>query len=142
MRKILVPFDGSKSALHALQYAIKLAKQNKLTSIHVVHAHEEPVIYGEIEVYISREKMADLQRQHSNDVLASAEKLLEKAAVPHTKEILIGPIAQVIARRAHALHCDSIVMGTRGLTAIGKLVIGSVATKMVHLANVPVTLVK
>jgi nucleotide-binding universal stress UspA family protein len=142
MRKVLVPFDGSKSALHALQYAIKLAKRDRLTSIHVVTAHEEPVIYGEIEVYISRNKMADLQREHSGDVLASAENVLKKAAVPHTKEILIGPIAEVIAKRAQTLHCDSIVMGTSGLTAIAKLVIGSVAMKIVHLANVPVTLVK
>jgi nucleotide-binding universal stress UspA family protein len=33
-------------------------------------------------------------------------------------------------------------MGTRGMTAISTLVMGSVATKVLHLANVPVTLVK
>ena len=142
MRKVLVPFDGSKSALHALQYAIKLAKQDRLLSIHVVNVHEEPIVYGEIEVYVPHEKMAELQHQHSNDVLAAAEKLLKKAAVPYTKEILVGHIAEVIARRADALRCDSILMGTRGMTAIINLVMGSVATKIVHIANVPVTLVK
>jgi nucleotide-binding universal stress UspA family protein len=62
--------------------------------------------------------------------------------VPYEKEILIGNIAEVIARRADELGCDGIVMGTRGMTAIGGLVMGSVATKVVHAANVPVTLVK
>ena len=142
MSKVLVPFDGSKSALRALQYAIKLAKQNRLLSIHVVYAHEEPLVYGEIEVYVPREKMAQLQRRHGNDVLAVAEKHLKKAAVPYTMEILVGHFAEVIAARASTLRCDSIVMGTRGMTAISNLVMGSVATKIVHLAKVPVTLVK
>ena len=142
MRKILVPFDGSESALHALQYAIKLAKRDGDLSIHVVNAHEEPLLYGEIEVYVSREKMTELQRQYSEDVLAAAEKLLKKAGVPYTKEIMVGHIAATIAERADRLRCDSIVMGTRGMSAVVNLVLGSVATKVVHLAKVPVTLVK
>jgi nucleotide-binding universal stress UspA family protein len=35
-----------------------------------------------------------------------------------------------------------VVMGTRGTTAISNLVIGSVATKVIHLTTIPVTLVK
>lgn len=37
---------------------------------------------------------------------------------------------------------DVIVMGTRGMGALGNLALGSTATKVVHLADVPVTLVK
>ncbi|MCJ9712965.1 universal stress protein, partial [Bordetella hinzii] len=39
-------------------------------------------------------------------------------------------------------QCDRIVMGTRGLGAVGGLVLGSVAQKVIHLSPVPVTLVK
>jgi nucleotide-binding universal stress UspA family protein len=35
-----------------------------------------------------------------------------------------------------------IVMGTRGQGAVGNLLLGSVATKVIHLSKVPVTLVK
>jgi nucleotide-binding universal stress UspA family protein len=142
MHKLLVPFDGSESALRAVRYAIALARENGPISIHVVTAHEEPVVYGEIAVYVTRDRMVELQRQHSAAVMAPAEVLLEKASVPYTKEILVGRVAEVIARRADELGCDGIVMGTRGMTAIGNLVIGSVATKVVHVASVPVTLVK
>jgi nucleotide-binding universal stress UspA family protein len=38
--------------------------------------------------------------------------------------------------------CDGIVMGTRGMSAVGNLVMGSVATKVIHLTKLPVTLVK
>lgn len=142
MRKLLVPFDGSGSALHALQHAISLARENGPIEIHVVTAHAEPESYGEIAVYVSGEKMADLQRRNSEACLEVAERLLEEAAVPYQKEVLIGDLAQVIARRADELGCDGIVMGTRGMAALGGLLMGSVATKVVHAANVPVTLVK
>jgi nucleotide-binding universal stress UspA family protein len=142
MRKLLVPFDGSGSALRALQYAISLARENGPIEIHVVTAHAEPEHYGEIAVYVSGEKMADLQRRNSEACLEVAERLLKEAAVPYQKEILIGDLAQVIARRADELGSDGIVMGTRGMAALSGLLMGSVATKVVHVANVPVTLVK
>jgi nucleotide-binding universal stress UspA family protein len=142
MRKLLVPFDGSESALRALQHAVKLAKQAPPTALHVVHAHEEPLLYGEIAVYVPKEKMADLQRKHSDDLLGAAVALLKNSGVAYETEILVGPIGEAIANRADALGCEGIVLGTRGLSAIGNLVMGSVATKIIHLAKVPVTLVK
>jgi nucleotide-binding universal stress UspA family protein len=75
-------------------------------------------------------------------VLAAAEKVLEEAAIPYTTEVLTGHVAEVIGRRADEIGCDNIVMGTRGMTAISNLLMGSVATKVLHFANVPVTLVK
>lgn len=142
MRKMLVPFDGSGNAQRALRYAISLARENGHAEIHVVTVHDEPELYGYIEAYVSREKLADLQRQNSEALLVTAEEILKEAAVPYEKEILIGDVAAAIAKRADELGCDGIVMGTRGMTAMGSLVMGSIATKVVHVANVPVTLVK
>lgn len=142
MHKLLVAFDGSDNALRALHYAIKLARENGPVVIHVVTAHEDPVVYGEIAVYLTHEKMAELQAQHSQAVLDVARKVLAEAAVAHTAEVLVGHVPQVIAQRADQLGCDNIVMGTHGMTAIGNLVMGSVANRVVHFANVPVTLVK
>jgi nucleotide-binding universal stress UspA family protein len=111
-------------------------------AIHLVTAHEEPRVYGEILVYVTPEKMAELQCRAAEEALQEAEMLIRTAAVPYTREILVGPIAAVIAQRADDLGCESIVIGTRGMTALGNLLMGSVATKVIHFANVPVTLVK
>jgi nucleotide-binding universal stress UspA family protein len=54
----------------------------------------------------------------------------------------VGSSGQAIAEYADKLRCDQIVMGTRGLGSIGSLVLGSVATQVVHLTEHPVTLVK
>ena len=83
-----------------------------------------------------------LKRARSTALLAPALAALDAAGVPHTDEILVGPVAESIANCADARKVDAIVMGTRGMTAIGNLVMGSVATRVVHLAHVPVTLVK
>jgi nucleotide-binding universal stress UspA family protein len=142
MRRLLVPFDGSDNALRGLAHAISLAQRNAPISIHVVTVHELPDFYGAIEVYVSRERMAELQRAHSEGILQVARRMLQETGVPHTEEILIGPTAETIARQADALGCEGIVMGTRGMTTIGSFLMGSVAMKVVHAANVPVTLVK
>ena len=142
MHKLLVPFDGSENAQRALLHAIELARTNGTGSVHLVHAHDEPRFYGEIQVYISRERMSELQRQESETVLANADPILQEAGVPYTKEAIVGPVAEVIAARADELGCDGIVMGTRGMGAVRNLLLGSVATKVIHHANVPVTLVK
>jgi nucleotide-binding universal stress UspA family protein len=119
-----------------------MARRMGECSLHVAHAHEEPLIYGEIQVYVPREDMERLLREHCESILARADGILKEAGVPFQKEILVGPIAQTLVDRARSLKCDAIVMGTHGLTALGSMLMGSVATKVVHLSDVPVTLVK
>jgi nucleotide-binding universal stress UspA family protein len=142
MNKLLIPVDGSESARHALAYAIKLAKEHGQIELHVVTVHPEPVLYGQIQVYVPREKMEELQKIHSMDILQPAVDAAKAANVPFTSEILVGSTAPMIVKRAEELNCIGIVMGTRGMGAVGNLVLGSVATKIVHLTKLPVTLVK
>jgi len=142
MLKVMLPVDGSPNALRAVNYVIQLARTGSRVTVHLAHAHEEPLLYGELGIFVSKEQIAELQEKHSEAVLAPAEKLLRDAKVPFVKEILVGPIAERIAARAEELGCHAIVMGTRGMGSIGNLLMGSVSTKVVHLATMPVTLVR
>lgn len=142
MAKLLVPVDSSDNAIRALRHAIGVAKTNPPTELHIVNAHEPPIVYGEIAVYLPAEKAREMQRRHSEDILRPAAELAREAGVKFTTEILIGDVASSIARYADDKGCDSIVMGSRGMGAIGNLVLGSIATKVVHLTKLPVTLIK
>lgn len=141
MKKLLLAVDGSGASLRATRHAIELARLAG-GSIHLVHAHEEPLIYGEIAVYVPRQRLSTLQDEHSRGVMAPAQDALKGAAVPFESEVLVGPIAQVIAERAAQLGCDAIVMGRHGKSALADVLVGSVAMKVLHLSSLPVLLVR
>ena len=140
--KIFMPFDGSSCSLRALQHAVAMAQRISGSSLHIASAHEEPLIVGELAVYVPRDKMEKIQREHGEAVLERAEPIAKVSGVPYDTETLIGPVAQVLAERARTVGCDAIVMGTRGMTALGNVLMGSVASKLVHLSDLPLTLVK
>jgi nucleotide-binding universal stress UspA family protein len=141
MKKILVPVDGSDVSRRALRYAAALAHRLK-ASLLIVHVQEAPLYYGELSVYVPRGRFEKMQRDYSRSVLDAAAQVMKRADVRYASEALKGPVGSTIAKRARARKCDGIVMGTRGMGAVGNLIMGSVATQVLHHATVPVTLVK
>jgi nucleotide-binding universal stress UspA family protein len=74
--------------------------------------------------------------------LKSTMKKLDAAKIKYHHHIGVGAEAEVISQYAKEKGCDYIMMGTRGLGTVSNLVVGSVATKVIHLSPVPVLLVK
>lgn len=136
MTRMLVPFDGSDCALRALRHAMGHASE-----IHVVNVQpkaDTPTLL----LHMTQEDIDKAQHEHGRSLLEDAIKRLDEAKVSYRAHVLIGDPATKIVRVAKSEHVDGIVMGTRGMGALGNLALGSVATKVVHLAEVPVTLVK
>jgi nucleotide-binding universal stress UspA family protein len=127
MEKILVPFDGSDSAIRALTFATARAAEKPSSSLFVLLVHPTIDVYGETEVYVGEQKMREKARQHDTAILKIAEGLLVDRGVTYNLEALEGDPAQVIVRRAGELGCGSIIMGTHGRGRIGTLFLGSVA---------------
>ena len=140
--KLLLPVDGSECSLHAVDHAIKLAKENGPVSIHLLNVYDAPVRLGDVGVRLSAEEMRKIESEQKDSSFGPAERRLKDAGVSYDHEVLAGDIAPAIARRAGELGSDAIVMGTRGHGALAELVVGSVAMKVVRLARVPVTLVR
>jgi nucleotide-binding universal stress UspA family protein len=80
-------------------------------------------------------------REEGEKMLAAARGLLDAAGITYAPHILVGPIAETIVAHARGSGCHMICMGTRGMTALSNVVMGSTATKVLHLADVPVVLV-
>lgn len=140
-RKILVAFDGSKASEDALEQAIMLARDNELTELEVIHVYNMPtIILGEA-VFTpppghERELIA-----YSKSVINKAKTLLEHT--PHnTVSLHYGNPAKVILQQAEETHCDLIVMGSKGHSAIMEFMLGSVSHNVVLHAKVPVLVVK
>jgi nucleotide-binding universal stress UspA family protein len=74
--------------------------------------------------------------------LEGARRLLDDAKMKYTYHISVGDAGEVIAHFVNELKIDQVVMGTRGMGSVANMVLGSVATKVLHLVKVPVLLVK
>ena len=142
MVKLLVLIDGSEKSSRAAQYAIWLVKSSKEPmEAHLLNI-QLPVTFGDIGKFVSQEALDAYYQEEGLKVLKGPRDLLAAAGVPHTVQIRVGPIAESIDRYVNDTGCDQIIMGTRGLRAISNLLLGSVATKVISISRIPVTMVK
>jgi nucleotide-binding universal stress UspA family protein len=143
MKKLLVPIDGSECSLRAVRHLIDKGSGAALpgtVEIHLVNV--QPGLPGDITRFVSKQQIADYHHDESAKELAEASRLLDAAGVRYQAHAEVGPLAETIVKLAERLGCDEIVMGARGRTALAEFLLGSTVTRVVHLARVPVLLVK
>lgn len=144
MKKLLLPFDGSESAFHAVHHAAAEAASGQETEIHLLHVIEPLLPLGATEAFDAFDlgRLDEDFPPHAAEVLAPAVAILVRAGVRYSLHCLSGKPAQQIAAYARLAGCDAIVMGTHGRSAGASFLIGSVVTQVVRLVDIPVTLVK
>lgn len=141
MLKILVPVDGSENSQRAVAEAVRFAGNSKEpVELHLLNV-QLPVVSGDVKMFVGRDAVEAYYRDEGDKALATACTLLAKSGVTHVHHIGVGPIAETIAAYVKDQGCAQVIMGTRGLGSVAGLLLGSVATKVLHLVEVPVTLV-
>ena len=137
--RILIAVDGSKPSLKAVQLLIdhcdwyRSRPQVELIAVHL------PV------PAVGRLPKAQLERYYVEEgakMLAPAKRKLDAAGIQYQPHVLVGPVAEAIVKHAKDKRCDLIYIGTRGMSELGKALMGSTATKVLHISDVPVLLVK
>jgi universal stress protein A len=138
--KILYATDYSKASARALDEAIAMAKQNgaELLVLHVI----DPVPpYVAAEDIGGAELYMKLEQTTQQDAETSMNKLMEKLRKLklNAKSLLLrGTPPEQIVRTAKNRRANLIVIGTHGRTGLSKLLMGSVANKVVSTAHCPV----
>jgi nucleotide-binding universal stress UspA family protein len=140
MDQILLPVASLHTAKHALDYVMTKNRRER-SWIHLLNV-QRPIMAGEVTHFYTAEMITGARQAAGAEVLHPVRALLEAEGIGYTEQIVLGEPAETIARYAAERGCTSIVMGTRGMSAIGTLVLGSVATKVVNLTDIPVTLIK
>lgn len=142
MLKLLVPVDGSPNSERVVNRVIAFSRTEcPNLELHVLNV-QLPVEVWEVKRFLPQQEIEALLQSRGGDALVGARALLDAAGIIYTPHVRIGPIAETIVSVARELGSSQIVMGTRGMGAVGSLLLGSVATKVIHLADVPVTLIK
>lgn len=138
--RILVPVDGSERCLRAVRHVVNLCRELGPAEIHLLNVEPAPVGWQTHDM--ARETIRAHARELGQEASAGARAQLDEAGLAYTTHTEMGDPGETIARVARELACDSIVMGTHGRTVVGKLVLGSVASDVLHRVDIPVTLVK
>lgn len=142
MQNVLVPFDGSASAKRAVQYLVDFSRDYPNIQVHLLNVQREPNLYGN---YVPATMLDDLRKgalTHAQQVTAEGAQLLEAASISYQTHEVVGDVVTEVVAAVKRLGCNTVVMGTRGMGSLGNLVMGSVATRVVHDVPVPVLLVK
>jgi nucleotide-binding universal stress UspA family protein len=140
-RKILVPVDFSSHSAQALQMAIDLAKTFG-AKLHLLHCYSINV--GAISPY-----GLVIPESFDRDIRDAAQRQLaqwcDKATAKKVEvEAEVSPVfpSEAIANTAERIGADLIVMGTRGLSGVKHVLLGSVAERTVRIAPCPVLTLK
>lgn len=142
MKNILVPVDGSESALRALKVAIKMAeKRNEDYTIHVLNV-QPPLVSNNAARFFTADVLTSYYEDVGKEALSDAKDYLATLDINFKVHIEVGSVVDIVEKYVSEQNCDHIVMGTRGLSAIPGLLLGSVTTKVLNVVDIPVTLVK
>ena len=137
--KILLAVDGSKPSLAAVDLLIQQCGQYRSTpEVELVTVHlPVPRMHG-----VGKDQLAKYYQEEGEASLAPAKKKLAAAGIACAARVLVGPIAETIVQAASDSKCDLICMGSRGMGELGKALLGSTATKVLHLAKQPLLIAK
>ena len=135
---VLVPVDGSSHSRRALQFATRTFADAEVVVLHVVDPFE--VIDGPGEEAWNR----DVADQHERDAETLLEEYVELAGddVPVRTELRHGTPSRAIVGAADDLDVDHVVIGSRGRTGVGRVLLGSVAETVARRAPTSVTIVR
>ena len=139
---LLVPVDGSEAALRVVEFALRMCRSSREpVTLHLLNV-QPPIASGGVRMFFKHEEIDAYYHDNGEAALRAARERLDQDGVTYVPHVSIGPIGETITAYAKEQRCDHIIMGSRGLGAVSGMVLGSVATKVIHLTEVPVTLVK
>ncbi len=140
--KILIPLDGSSNANRALDYVVgHVGLYKELPQLLLLNVQWN-IATANVKLFISQKTIDDYYREQGLAALQQGRDALEAAKLPYQYHISVGTPAEAIVQYANEQQVDQIVMGKQGQGGLQSLLLGSVVNKVLHLANMPVLLVK
>lgn len=138
MSRILHPTDFSPASRAAFAKAVQLAKKDRSE---LVIAHVLPPVLPAVDGYITLQMYEEIDQGNRTYGKKQLDRLVAKARKAGVRArglLLEGSVHDRIVRTARAQRADMIVIGTHGRTGLARLVLGSVASRVVTHAKCPV----
>lgn len=143
LKRILIPLDGSPLAEQAIDHALWVGRP--VDTQYILLRVVEPIVRGFFVDGIEPSVDADAQAaayRHASGELAAAVGRLRDAGRSVADDIWTGQPAAQILEAADTYHADLIVMTTHGRGGVARLLVGSVADKVLRGASVPILIAR
>jgi len=131
---ILVPTDGSAGMQSAIDHATELASEHDAT-VHGLYVVDTASL-TDLPMEASMDGVSQALRQEGETALEQLER--RAGDVPVRTDVVEGSPARDITSYAADNPCDLVVMGTHGRSGVDRLLLGSVAERVVRSSPVPV----
>jgi nucleotide-binding universal stress UspA family protein len=140
IKKILIPTDGSDYSLRAAEFGIYLAKvfRAEVITIYVI----DEVILEEIAKTSEKTVVERELKEKGESYLSYVTRLAEKEDLKAEAILARGEPHDEIVHCAKSLGVNLIVMGTYGRRGTDRILIGSVAERVIEYASCPVLVVR
>lgn len=140
--KFLIPIDGSASANSVVDYLVNSTAWLKQTpEIYLLNVQWK-MAAGNVKLFINQDTINDYYREQGMAELAGARAILDASKLAYEYHISIGTPAEAIVQYAREHGIDQIVMSKQGQGGLQSWLLGSVVSKVLHLADCPVVVMK
>ncbi len=132
--RIVLGYDGSEHARRALKVAIDLARKygSEILVVTVVDAAS----------LSSDPNAIRIASEAAGQISAEASEILSREGIAHRAFVRQGDPSTEIARVAEESSADLIVVGSRGLSTLKRIILGSVSYGVLNKSRAPVLVVK
>ena len=136
--KIAVAIDGSKHSIRAAEYALILLKNVQDAELEVISVTDYNKVEDEQLLLQNSNSLSLYQDRIVRPVVEMAEKVGVKTRIT----LLRGRPDQEIIKHLHTEKVEQLVLGSRGMSIMQEMALGSVSRSVMEQANCPVTIVK
>ena len=148
-KRLIVAVDGSDGSVAALKAATEIAKASG-TVLTALYVYEPPAFFGEVIAGSAVSPIGgldpsvfdDLQTDQLKRIHDSVDAAMKDSGVRYDYQDRTGQPAHTIVHVAEEHRCDLIVIGSRGLSGIKSLLLGSVSERVAHLAHCSVLIAR
>jgi len=140
LERILVAIDGSEHSLEAAEFAATMVEKYEIPEVIMIHVIPTTAIYEGVDVW--RVNVMSFLEEHGKQLLEEAVEQMRRNGVSVEGVLAHGDPGSQIVKTARKRDVDLILMGSRGITGLASVFLGSVGERVARNARCSVLIIR
>lgn len=142
VNKVLLATDGSENATRAAKHTLEMARSNPFLKVTILYVRPTVDNLVRYHPFVNNQVINDEISEMAKNIVKRTRAMFEDEGLYVQSDIVFGEPGQAIAEYANDEEYGMIIMGTRGLSNLTGIILGSVSHQVLHFSKVPVLFVK